>query len=182
MLSKKYDIIYADPPWQYGDKSLHRGGAERHYRTMNIEEIKALPVADMAKSDSVLCLWATCPLLPEALAVMEAWGFKYKTVLFAWGKTSSKGSLAWGMGHHTRSNVELMLLGVRGKGVKRLDAGVLNLQLVERERHSAKPYKFHQLIERLYGERDRVELFAREKREGWDVAISDEVVNTIGEK
>ena len=181
MSSKKYDIILSDPPWQYGDKSLHRGGAERHYRTMSLSDIQALPVADMAKPDAILCLWATCPLLPEAIETMKAWGFKYKTVLFVWGKTSKNGGLAWGMGHHTRSNAELMLLGVRGKGVKRIDAGVLNLQLVERERHSAKPYKFHQLIERLYGPNDKVELFAREKRDGWDVAISDEISDKQGD-
>jgi N6-adenosine-specific RNA methylase IME4 len=172
---KQYDLILADPPWSYNDKSLHRGGAERHYRTMSLEGIQGLPVGEMAKENAVLCLWATCPLLPEAIETMKSWGFKYKTVLFVWGKTSKNGGLAWGMGHHTRSNAEIMLLGVRGKGVKRVNAGVLNLQLVEREKHSAKPYRFHQLIEKLYGDVERVELFARVKRDGWDVAISDEV-------
>jgi len=175
MMTMTYDLILADPPWQYSDKSLHRGGAERHYRTMSLKDIQALPIADMANDNSVLCMWATCTLLPEALATMAAWGFKYKTVLFVWGKTAGNGKLAFGMGHHTRSNAEIMLLGVRGKGIKRVNAGILNMQIAPRERHSAKPYVFHQLIEKLYGDVNRVELFARVQREGWSVAMSDEI-------
>lgn len=85
---KKYQAIIADPPWSYKDKKLNRGGALRYYSTLSLEEIKRINVADYAAEDSLLFMWATSPLLKEALAVMEAWGFTYKTIAFAWVKRS----------------------------------------------------------------------------------------------
>ena len=110
---KKYKIIYADPAWSYDDKCLHRGGAERHYRTMNIEDIKNLPVNEIAEDDCILFMWATFPKLQEALDVINAWGFQYKTNAFTWVKKNKKAdSLFWGMGRWTRSNAEICLLAV----------------------------------------------------------------------
>ena len=85
----KYNVIYADPPWRYAQKGL-QGAAERHYPTMGIEELCALPVADLAAPDSVLFLWATFPQLPEALRLIKAWGFQYKSVGFVWLKKNKK--------------------------------------------------------------------------------------------
>ena len=103
----KYGIVYADPPWRY-DMKRGNGVAENHYPTMSIEEICALPVADIAAKDSALFLWATFPQLNEAFRVMEAWGFKYKTLAFLWLKQNRKAdSWFYGMGFWTRSNAEV---------------------------------------------------------------------------
>ena len=123
---KKYGIIYADPPWRY-DMKRGNGVAENHYPTMSIEEICALPVADLAAKDSALFLWATFPQLNESFRVMEAWGFKYKTLAFLWLKQNRKAdSWFYGMGFWTRSNAEVCLLATRGHP-KRQCAGFTSL-------------------------------------------------------
>ncbi len=110
----KYNVIYADPPWRYAQKGL-QGAAERHYPTMGIEELCALPVADLAAPDSVLFLWATFPQLPEALRLIKAWGFQYKSVGFVWLKKNKKAdSWFYGLGFWTRANAEVCLLATRG--------------------------------------------------------------------
>lgn len=99
-IEKKYGIIYADPPWKYAQKRLS-GAAEHHYPTMSIEELCALPVADLAAEDSALFLWATFPQLPEALRLIKAWGFTYKTAAFVWlklNKNPTHGFTAWDFG------------------------------------------------------------------------------------
>ena len=167
--NKKYSIILADPPWQYKDKSKsHGGGAESHYPTMSIDAICALPVESISEDNSVLLLWTTLPFIPEAIQVMRAWGFIYKTGAFVWVKTNRDGSIYMGMGQYTRSNAELCLLGIRGKGVSRKSAAIHNTHLFRRGAHSEKPGQFRVLIEELYGDVKRIELFARQKTEGWD--------------
>ena len=110
---KKYSIIYADPPWRYkvySKKGLGRS-AESHYPTMELEDIRALPVGTLAADDCVLFLWTTIPLLHDCFSVMCAWGFSYKTVAFVWIKQNRKSdSLFWGMGHWTRANAEFCML------------------------------------------------------------------------
>ena len=109
-----YSIIYADPPWQY-QRSKVQGAAENHYPTMGIDELCALPVADLAAPDSALFLWATFPQLPEALRLIEAWGFRYKSVAFVWLKKNKKAdSWFYGLGFWTRGNAEICLLATRG--------------------------------------------------------------------
>ena len=168
---KKYGAILADPPWQYrvySKKGLGRS-AESHYPTMNIEDIKALPVADIADKDCALFLWVTFPCLQEGLDVIKAWGFTYKTVAFAWVKQNKKAdSLFWGMGYWTRSNVELCLLATKGKP-KRVDAGVHQVVISHIEEHSRKPLEVHRRIECLMGTVPKIELFARRKTAGFDV-------------
>lgn len=167
----KYKIIYADPAWKYQDKSKsHGGGAESHYPCMSISEICALPVKNIADDNSVLLMWVTMPMLEVGFEVIKAWGFKYKTCAFTWVKVNKNGSIYMGMGRHTRGNAEICLLATKGKGLSRIDAGIRNTQLFPRGRHSQKPSEFRDSIVTLYGsEHSRVELFAREKTEGWDV-------------
>lgn len=149
---KKYGAILADPPWQYrvySKKGLGRS-AESHYPTMNIEDIKALPVADIADKDCALFLWVTFPCLQEGLDVIKAWGFTYKTVAFVWVKQNKKAdSLFWGMGYWTRSNVELCLLATKGKP-KRVDAGVHQVVISHIEEHSRKPLEVHRRIGNVF--------------------------------
>ena len=168
---KKYKIIYADPPWRfkvYSQKGLGRS-AERYYPTMNIEDIQALPVGELADSDCVLFLWTTLPFLKDCFSVISAWGFEYKTVAFVWIKLNRKtDSLFWGMGHWTRSNAELCILAVKGHP-KRISAGVHQVVVSHIEEHSKKPNEVRDRIVTLMGDLPRVELFARQRTEGWDV-------------
>jgi len=170
-----YSIIYADPPWSYNDKKLNRGGAERHYSTMKINDIKELPINAMANKDSLLFMWATFPLLPEALEVISAWGFKYKTCGFTWVKQNKKSDgLYMGMGGYTRSNAEICLVGKKGKGVKRINCGIRQTQIHRLQEHSKKPDAFRQSIIDLYGDNvKKIELFARGSFDGFD-CIGDE--------
>ena len=168
---KKYSIIYADPPWQYKVYSKKGAGrsAESHYPTMSIEDIRALPVGELADRDCALFLWITFPTLLEALTVIEAWGFTYKTVAFAWVKQNKKANtLFWGMGYWTRANVELCILATKGRP-RRKSAGVHQVVLAPVEEHSKKPDIVRDKIVTLMGDLPRIELFARQTPPGWDV-------------
>ena len=172
----KYKIIYADPPWSYDDKALSRGGAERHYRTMNLEDIKNLPIGSIADDDCVLFLWATFPKIQEALDVIKAWGFTYKTNAFTWVKKNKVADTNfWGMGRWTRSNAEICLLAVKGKPT-RIGKGVHSIVEAKVQKHSKKPGEIRDKIVELVGDVSRVELFAREEINGWD-HWGDEVKN-----
>jgi len=165
----KYDVILADPPWSYRDKArAGKRGSEYKYKCMHLDLVKALPVKKLANDDSLLFLWSTMPMLPNALRVMQVWGFAYKTMAFTWVKTTKNGKLAWGMGNWTRSNPELCLLGVRGKP-KRVSAGVHSVVMSERGEYSEKPKEVNHRIDQLCGNVDKIELFARKKTPGWDV-------------
>lgn len=165
--SKKYAVIYADPPWSYRNKGT-RAAADRHYATMSIEEIKALPVADISAEDCVLFLWATFPMLREALDTIEAWGFEYKTLAFCWVKRNRKSDgWFWGLGNWTRSNPEICLLATKGHP-QRVIAAVHSVLDVPVGKHSAKPAEARERIVELIGDVPRVELFAREEVPGWD--------------
>ena len=130
-----YNIIYADPPWRYEQRKV-QGAAENHYPTMSIDELCALPVPELAAKDCTLFLWATFPQLPEALRLIRAWGFRYKTVAFVWLKRNRKSpSWFYGMGYWTRSNAEICLLATKGKP-KRQSAGVHQFIISPIEQHS----------------------------------------------
>jgi N6-adenosine-specific RNA methylase IME4 len=172
---RRFRVIYADPAWEftaYSGKSKQRS-AERHFDTMPLDEIKALPVASLAADNCALFLWGVNPELPGALEVIEAWGFGYKTVGFAWVKTTESADcialngdgLHWGMGYHTRSNVELCLLATRGSPT-RLAADVHQVIISLVREHSKKPEEARRRIERLYPG-PYLELFARKPRDGW---------------
>ena len=154
-------MIYADPPWRYSQKGL-QGAAEKHYPTMSIEELCALPVAELAAPDSVLFLWATFPQLPEALQLIRAWGFTYKSVAFLW----------------TRGNAEVCLLATRGHP-RRQAANIHQFIISPIEAHSKKPDEARDKIVALMGDVPRVELFARQTPPGWDV-WGNEVEPTMG--
>ena len=172
-----YSIIYADPPWQY-QRSKVQGAAENHYPTMGIDELCALPVADLAAPDSALFLWATFPQLPEALRLIEAWGFRYKSVAFVWLKKNKKAdSWFYGLGFWTRGNAEICLLATRGHP-KRQAANIHQFIISPIEAHSKKPDEAREKIVALMGDLPRVELFARQSPPGWEV-WGNEVKSTI---
>jgi len=163
---KKYQIIYADPPWKYNDQGC-RGTFIDHYEGMDIEEIKKLPVGELADENCCLFLWATYPMLREALEVIDAWGFEYKSIAFQWIKTNESGSLFYGLGRWTRGNTEPCLLGVKDHP-KRIAEDVFQIVKSTHREHSRKPDVVRFKILQLLGDLPRIELFARQKIQGWD--------------
>lgn len=164
-----YEIILADPPWEYktwSDKGKGRS-AEQHYNVMSLHDIKALPVKDIAAPDCALFMWCINSLLPEALDVIKSWDFTYKTVAFVYVKKNKSGGLFTGMGYYSRQNIELCLLATRGKP-KRESRSVHQVILAPRLKHSQKPTEIHKRIVELMGNKRRIELFAREKVDGWN--------------
>lgn len=169
--SKKYSIIYADPPWSFKTFSEKGKGrsAERHYPTMQKEDIQRLPIKQISAEDSVLLLWVTAPCLIEGIELITAWGFTYKTVAFTWIKQNKKtDGIFTGMGYYTRSNAEYCLLATRGKVLERKSHSVSSVVLSHIERHSKKPIVVRDRIVQLFGDIPRIELFAREQADGWD--------------
>lgn len=170
--NKRYNIIYADPPWQYkvwSNKAKGRS-AESHYSTMNIEEIIKMKkvIEKISENDCVLFIWITYPCLREGLQVIKEWGFTYKTCAFNWVKKNKKAdSWFWGMGYWTRANSELCLLATKGK-IKRKSARVHQIVDTSIEEHSKKPDVVREKIVELIGDVPRIELFARKEITGWD--------------
>jgi N6-adenosine-specific RNA methylase IME4 len=158
-----YSVIYADPPWRYDNAPMGdvARAAEEHYPTMPLDEIKALPIP--AAKDCVLFLWATVPLLPEAIKVLEAWGFTYKSKI-TWVKDK------WGVGYWVRSQCEDLLIGVRGNIPSPAPGDQLPAKIdAPRLGHSEKPNIFAEHIERLFPNVPKLEMFARKARPGWAV-------------
>jgi len=164
---KKYNIILADPPWRYQDKSCE-GSAESHYSTMSIQELCALPIKEISDVDCVLFLWATYPMLKEALQLIESWGFQYKSIAFQWVKKNKSGiGNFYGLGRWTRGNTEPCLLATKGKP-KRQSCSVFQIIESPIRKHSQKPLQQYSLIQKLMGNQNKIELFARETMSGWD--------------
>lgn len=164
---KKYSVIYADPPWKYADRGCN-GNAEAHYPTMSIKEICELPVGEIADKDCVLFLWVTYPMMQEAMELIKAWGFKYKTIGFQWVKQNRSGNgFFFGLGRWTRGNTEPCLIAVKGHP-KRMANDVSQLVVAPLMRHSEKPAEVRDRIVRLMGDVPRIELFARKRADGWD--------------
>ena len=170
--NKKYKIIYADPPWAYKDKRDKHprmcGGATAHYSTMSIEEIKKIPVNEIADDDCMLFMWATFPNLQEGLDVIKAWGFKYKTLGFSWIKLNKKNKKPFfGIGHYTISNCEVCLIGIKGRPP--IASNFVSSVLMEpRGEHSQKPDIVRDKIVELCGDLPRLEMFARKKSLKWE--------------
>lgn len=167
-ITKKYQIIYADPAWSYQDKGCN-GNCESHYKTMSIKDLCDLPVKNITDDNAVLFLWTTYPMLKEAMLLIEAWGFTYKSIAFQWIKLNKKnGRPFYGLGRWTRGNTEPCLIAVKGKP-QRVSKAVFQLIQAPISKHSAKPHEAYNKIEQLMGKLPRIELFARNRREGWDV-------------
>lgn len=169
-MSKKYNIIYADPPWDglgWNNGSGKKCPA-RHYKVMKGGDIGGLPVASLAADNCALFLWVTFPNLPLGVDTISKWGFRYATQAFTWVKKSKSGGWFWGCGNYTRANAELCLLGIKGS-MKRQSASVHSVVDCPVGRHSEKPAVVRDRIVELFGDLPRVELFARVATPGWDV-------------
>ena len=168
---KKYNVIYADPPWSYSvtKQTIPSRSSVKPYVPMRYVDILEIPVHKVIDDDCVLFLWATMPMLPEALHLIKAWGFEYKTVAFTWvKKAKTKEGWFWGMGSWTRSNGELCLLATKGnpKSVSHSVHSVIDSPVAK---HSKKPDETRDRIVTLCGDVNRLEMFSRDKTDGWDV-------------
>jgi N6-adenosine-specific RNA methylase IME4 len=163
---EKFDVIYADPPWQYDDECLEgaiqSGGASKHYPVMSIAELCGVPVKDISSDNAVLFLWVTSPIISECWDVIRAWGFEYKS-MFVWDKVRHN------MGHYNSVRHELLLICTKGSYLpssKKLYDSVISIE--KTDEHSRKPEEFRQIIEAMYPEGRKIELFARGKvPTGW---------------
>lgn len=170
---KKYKTIYADPPWQFQNRTGKVSPEHKRlnrYETLQIDDIKKIPVADVAEEKCHLYLWIPNALLPEGLAVMQAWGFEYKTNLI-WEKVRKDGMPdGRGVGFYFRNVTEMLLFGIKGNNNRTLDAGRTQVNLIRamKKEHSRKPEEFVQLIEKC-SSAPFLELFARGNREEWDM-------------
>lgn len=172
--AQRYGAICADPPWHFRtwSETNQTRAATQHYGVMSLDDICELPVATLAAPDCALFLWAVNPMLPQALRVMDAWGFKYKTVAFTWAKTTTRTDWSWapkwhiGLGYWTRANTEICLLGTRGKP-RRTSQGVRQLLVSPRREHSRKPDEFFSAVEQLVPG-PYADLFSRQRRPSWD--------------
>ncbi|MEB7891023.1 MT-A70 family methyltransferase [Hafnia alvei] len=188
-----YELIYADPPWQYGNKASN-GAAVNHYTTMTMADLKHLPVWSIAAQNAVLAMWYTGTHAKEAVELAESWGFDVRTMKgLTWVKINQNAekninkALELGKvtdffefldllntetrmngGNYTRANSEDLLIAVRGTGLERKDASVKQIVYAQIGEHSAKPWEARHRLERLYGDVKRIELFSRGDAEGWD--------------
>ena len=179
---KKYQIIYADPPWSFKNKNTGGGvmisGSSAHYDTMELKDICKLPIKQITDDNCVLFMWWVASQPLEAIVLLEAWGFTLKTMTgFNWVKTTKTGKLGFGMGFWTRAGSECCLIATKGKP-KRINAGIRSVELAINEEHSKKPNIFKDRIVSLMGDIPRIELFARQETIGWDV-FGNEVENSI---
>ena len=157
----KYRVIYADPPWNYGNSGLDDyGHAERHYPTMSIEELCNLDVPGIVEDDSVLFIWTTSPLLEDSFRVIRAWGYNYKTS-FVWNKIKHN------FGYYNSVRHELLLVCTKGSCLPDNAKLFNSVQSIERKEHSEKPEEFREIIETLYTKGKKIELFSRKQTEGW---------------
>lgn len=160
----KYRVIYADPPWKYGDSREGLDGttgASAHYPSMSIAELCNLPICDLAAENAVLFMWTTSPLLFECAPVIKAWGFVYKAS-FVWDK------IRHNMGHYNSVRHEFLLVCTRGSCLPDVSKLYDSVVSVERTAHSEKPKEFREMIDDLYPHGNRIELFARTQAEGWE--------------
>lgn len=160
--NRLYPVVYADPPWRYEHSETDNRQIENHYPTMSLDEICNLPVSDIATPDAVLFLWTTSPKLAESMDVLRSWGFVYRTCM-VWDKERI------GMGYYVRQQHELLLIATRGElPVPEPVNRPASVQRIRRDdKHSAKPNEFYGIIELMYPEYAKIELFARSSRNGW---------------
>ena len=180
--NKKYQIIYADPPWDYGNtknlKGEFWGMADRHYPVMKFSDIVSLPIPSISDDNCYLFLWTTSPFLEKSFELVSAWGFKYATVGFVWIKMKNDMTEVRkdGLGKYTISNAEYCLIGRKGKYIRE-SKSVQQVIQTPKLGHSKKPNEIRDRIVALCGDIPRIELFARQESIGWD-AWGNEVANT----
>ncbi len=168
---RKYQIILADPAWKYGGgkgkNSKKWGNSLSAYNCMKLPDLKKLQITNISDKNCALFMWVTLPMIQEGLELMKAWGFRYMTTAFVWNKIYANGKPYCGMGYWTRSGSEICLLGFKGK-MERQSKKVYQVISSKVTEHSKKPDEIRNRIVELMGDLPRIELFARDRKEGWD--------------
>jgi|HubBroStandDraft_5_1064220.scaffolds.fasta_scaffold00962_2 N6-adenosine-specific RNA methylase IME4 len=173
--SKRYDIVYVDPPWYYYGSAVKDAAAGKHYPLMSLDELAAIDVKRMLNKRAAVFMWATCPRLNFAFALLDAWGLHYRGVAYVWVKVNRRGQIIAGQGvppTFTKPTSELLLVATTnttGRPFPIRNLAQRQVVLEPRGAHSEKPAVFRSLIEELCGPRPRIELFARSQAKGWDV-------------
>lgn len=179
--NKKYNIIYADPGWEFNDRNTggsFSSGSAQQYRVMNYKDICKLPVPEICAENCVLVMWWVGAMPKEAIEVAEAWGFTIKTMTgFTWVKLTKWDKLHFGMGHYTRQGAENALIAVKGK-IQRVNASIRQVVMAKVGKHSEKPAEVRDKIVELFGDLPKIELFSRHRVSGWD-AWGDEVPSIL---
>jgi len=172
--AKRYDIVYADPPWYYYGSQVKDAAAAKHYPLMSQDELARLPVRSIMNKRAALFLWSTGPRLNFAIDLIESWGLHYRGVAYVWVKTNRLGKAIRGQGvppTFTKPTTEFVLVASTvptGRPFPILDLAQAQVVMEPRSQHSRKPAVFRRRIEELCGRRSRIELFARESARGWD--------------
>lgn len=169
-MNNKYSVIYCDPPWDYKGQKQHNGkggkdtgGAIKHYNTVTLKDLKGLNVHTICEDDCLMFMWTSSPHLDQAIDLMQAWGFKYATIAFVWDKQKVN------PGFYTMSQCEICLVGKKGKIPQPRGARNVRQFISEmRGKHSEKPTAIRDRITEMFPTQKKIELFARNKTEGWD--------------
>jgi N6-adenosine-specific RNA methylase IME4 len=168
--NKKYSVLYADPPWSHGNQNHNglgkntTGSAEAHYPTIEIDKLKSWNIPEVSNDNSVLFMWVASPFLNQGIELGESWNFEYKTIVFVWNKVIPV------PGNYTMSECEVCLLFKKGNIPQpRGDRNIRQYHEKRKVRHSAKPDEFRKRIEKMFPQHSKIELFSRNKHEGWDV-------------
>lgn len=179
---KKYQIIYADPPWEYKQKQInfqhydagkiYINSVNDHYPTMPLSELESLPIQELSDTDCLLFMWAVSPKLDVAIELGKKWGFEYRTVAFVWDKQRTN------YGFYTLSQCELCLVFKKGRIPKKAVNNVKQFLSEKVGEHSRKPSYVRDSLEQMFPEAKKIELFARQKTPGWD-AWGNEVESDI---
>ena len=182
---KKYNIIYADPAWDFKGGGIYQDSGRKdrsissQYKLTKTNDMAKLPIKNITDKDAFLFMWCTDSHLKQGIELMEAWGFRYSTIAFIWVKQYASGSLCSNVGRWTMKNCEIVLLGLKGTPLKYKQAkNIKQLVVAERTRHSVKPNEVRNRIVQLCGDLPKVELFARQNVLGWD-AWGNECENSI---
>ena len=172
--NKSYKIIYADPPWEYSSRQFQDSGREfveieNFYNTMKVQDIMKLPIKQISDKDCACFLWVTDSHLDKGIQVLNAWGFRYVTIAFVWVKKTENGNTYVNYGPWTLKSTEICILGTKGKMQQyKKSKNVRSLVEATRTIHSKKPNEVRSRIVELFGDIPKIELFARERVEGWE--------------
>jgi len=172
--TKKYEIVLADPPWSYTGQQDKWGAASKFYDTLSEQEIGELPIHDILSPRALVFLWATCPKLNIAISILDEWNLHYRGVAFVWVKTTLQGKPIGAQGVRpsvVKPLTEMVLVGSnvdKGRPLMLSDESIVQTIFAPKQEHSQKPNEVQDRIEKMYPAYDKLELFARRKRPGWD--------------
>ena len=178
-LVKKYQVIYADPPLQYSSTMLGGSSPDKHYKTMNFNDLLKLKISNISSDDCALFIWSPPSYIDGVMKIIKTWGFKYKTIAFVWIKLKKNKEISAIPGYWTMPQTEFVLFATKGKMLKYLEKrNIKQIVMSIKTRHSEKPIEVIERISEMFGNLKKIELFARKKYKGWD-SFGDEITSDL---